>query len=284
MGRFYDLMDSNLRLARLSEATRQQYLREAKKFVAHFMRPPNELGEEHVREYLHYLVDECKVSCSSHKLALAGIKFLYARTLGLPEIVASIPWPKVEHRLPSILSFRELDSLFQAAPEGLLRTAFKVAYATGLRSNELRHLNIGDIDTERRVIVVRKAKGHSHRLTLLSDALLTLLREYWCAVRPTGPWFFPGRRSDSVVSRTTLQHGFREARKRAGIRKRVSLHSLRHSFATHLFEAGTDSRVIQSLLGHKSPRTTNRYLKVRSDFIAQVPCPLDLLRKHLAGM
>ena len=283
MGEFYDRMNSDLRLARRSEATRAQYLREARKFVAFFMKPPTELGEAHIREYLHFLVEDCKISSSSHKMVVAAIKFLYARTLQTPEVVAAIPWPKVEHKLPSILSFRELDMLFQAAPEGMLRTAFTVAYCAGLRNSEVRHLRIDDLDTDRKVIIVRKAKGRCERMTLLSHGLLSALREYWAFARPPGPWFFPGHTSSGVISRTTLQRGFRKAIKCAGIRKRVIVHSLRHSFAVHLFEAGTDSRVIQSLLGHKSPRTTNRYLKVRADFIARIPCPLELMKEHLTS-
>ena len=283
MGKFYDRMNSDLRLARRSDATRAQYLREAKKFVAFFRKPPTQLGEAHIREYLHFLVEDCKVSCSSQKMVVAAIKFLYARTLQSPEVVTAIPWPKVEHKLPSILSFRELDLLFQAAPEGVLRTAFMVAYCAGLRNSEVRHLRFDDLDTDRKVIIVRKAKGRSERMTLLSDGLLSILRKYWVFARPSGPWFFPGHTSSGVISRTTLQKGFREAVKRAGIRKRVIIHSLRHAFATHLFEAGTDSRVIQSLLGHKSPRTTNRYLKVRADFISRIPCPLELMKSHITS-
>jgi site-specific recombinase XerD len=245
------------------------------------MKTPTELGEPQIREYLHHLIDDLKVSCSTHKMAVAAIKFLYKTTLNRPDVVASVPWPKTDHRLPNILSFQELFSLFQAAPNIFLRTTFMVGYTSGLRVNEICHLRIDDIDSNRGVLHVREGKGNKERLTLLPERLLTALRDYWRIVRPPGPWLFPGGTPEGTVGRTKLQRGFREAAKRARIRKRVTPHSLRHSFATLLFEAGTDSRVIQELLGHRSPRSTARYLKVRADFIRRVPCPLQLMEEHL---
>ncbi len=279
MAKFYDLMNSNLRLSRRAEKTRAEYLRHAKQFVAFHMKSPPELGEKEVREYLHYLVDDLKVSCSTQRMAVAAIKFLY-KTIGRQEVVDAIPWPKMKHRLPVVLSFPELSSLFDAAPNLFLKTTFLVAYGAGLRVNEVCHLKTENIDSKRGVLQVI-GKGDKERLTLLPSRLLQALREYFRHYRPAGPWLFPGGTSEGNVSRTKLQSGFRKAAKLANIRSRATFHSVRHSFAVHLFEAGTDSRVIQELLGHKSPRTTARYLKVRTDFIRQVPCPLQLMEQHM---
>jgi len=281
MAKFYDLMKSNLHLSRYAEKTQGEYLRHAKQFVAFHMKPPPELGEKEVREYLHHLVDNLKVSCSTHKMAVAAIKFLY-KTLEKEEVVNTIPWPKMSHRLPVVLSFSELSSIFESAPNLFLKTTFLVAYGAGLRLNEVCHLKLTNINSERGVLQVI-GKGDKERLTILPPRLLQALRTYYRVYRPAGPWVFPGKGSKGNVSRSRLQTGFRKAVKMAGIRTQATFHSQRHSFATHLFEAGTDSHVIQQLLGHKSLRSTARYLKVRADFIRQVPCPLELMEHHVEG-
>ena len=280
MGKTYDRMESQLRLAGKAESTQKLYLQQAKKFVAYHMKPPAELCEADVRAYLHHLMDERKASTSSQKLALAAIKYLYNETLGMPEVVAAFPWPKVKNKLPTILSFNELFALFEAADDNLLKTAFLVAYGAGLRVNEVCHLKTSDIDSERGVIRVL-GKGSKERQTILTPRLLRALRQYWRENRPSSDWLFPGGSRDGAISRTTLQRGFRIAVKKAQIRKRVQFHSLRHSFATHLFEAGVDSRAIQSMLGHKSAQTTAKYLKVRTDLLRKIVCPLQLMEVHL---
>jgi len=280
MGEVKDLMLSNLRLARYKDNTQREYLRRVELFVKFFMRSPRELGEGEVRQYLHHLVDEVEVSTASLKMTVAGIKFLYNRVLVMPEVVRNIPWPRVDHRLPHILSFEELAALFEATTNVTLRAAFGLGYGAGLRMNEIRFIDVGNIDSKRGVLRVF-GKGGKERFTLLSPRLVDILRDYWRIVRPGGPYLFPSTGSDGVICRTTLQQGFRKSAAKAGIRREVTLHSLRHSFATHLFEAGTDSRIIQALLGHSSPRTTARYLKVRVDYIRRVACPLQLMEEHL---
>lgn len=281
MGEFYDRMDSNLRLSRRSEGTRREYLREAKAFIAHFMRPPTELGEAEIRQYLEHLVDVRHVGVSAQKMALASIKFLYQKTLDRPEEVRLIPWPKVESPLPEILTFGELSDLFDHAASPLYRASFLVAYGAGLRVGEVARLQTSDIDSQRNVIIVRAGKGKRDRLTMLSPRLLHLLRRYWASCKPPGPRLFPGRTTQGHISRSSLQTRFREAVRHAGIAKSVTFHSLRHAFATHLLEAGVDLRIIQSVLGHKSVRTTTRYTRVRADLIRDLPCPLDLLAQSL---
>lgn len=281
MGEFYDRMDSDLRLSRRSERTRKQYLRAARAFVAHFMKPPTKLGEPEIRQYLEHLVDVRRVGVSAQKMAVAGIKFLYQKTLDRPEEVKLIPWPKVESPLPDILTFGELSAVFEHAPSPLYRASFLVAYGAGLRVTEIARLQMSDIDSERNVIIVRSGKGKRDRLTLLSPRLLHLLRRYWSSCKPPGPWLFPGRTTEGHISRSSLQTRFREAVGQAGIAKSITFHSLRHAFATHLLEAGVDVRIIQSVLGHKSLRTTARYTRVRADLIRDLPCPLELLAQGL---
>jgi len=279
-----NLMESDLKLKRLSDDTRKEYLRCAKEFVAFFDQPPQELYENDVRKYLHNLVEVRKASTSNHKMHLAAIKFLYS-TLGCPWITANIPWPKVTSRLPEVLSFEEIHGLLEAASTPLYRNAFMVSYGAGLRVSETMRVAAGDIDSKRGVIVVRNGKGDKDRLTVLSPRLLDSLRNYWGKSRPRSaqPWLFPGKTKDGHISRESLQAEIRKARSRAGMRKPVRYHSLRHSFATHLLESGVDIRVIQALLGHRSLSATARYTQVRTDHIAQVTSPLELLHERFGG-
>lgn len=280
MGEYHDRMDSDLRLGRRSEATRREYLRHAKAFVAHFMRPPTELGEDDIRRYLHHLVEERRVSVPTQKMALAAIKFLYTQTLGRGAEVERIPWPKTSHVLPEVLSLNELRAIFDVASSRLHHVAFITAYAAGLRISELIRLQSCDIDSQRRVIRVRSGKGAKQRQTLLTPRLLNHLREFWPYRKPVeSAWLFPGRVEQGHIGRSALQSGFRAARARAGIHRKATFHSLRHSFATHLLEAGVDLRVIQELLGHKNIKTTTRYTKVRADYLRKLPCPLELLER-----
>ncbi len=277
MGKLYDRMDSDLRLARKSEATRRQYLSQARRFVAFHRRSPEELGEAEVRQYLHHLIEERGASPSLQKMALAGIKFLYTVTLRHPEVVAAIPWPKVVDPLPTILDRSELPALFAAAPSLVVRAGMLIGYAAGLRVSEVCHVRIEDLDSKRSAIVVRCGKGGKDRLTLLSPLLIEQLRRYWAAVRPAGPWLLPGARIGQPASLRHLQDGLRMAVRKAQIRKEITFHSLRHSFATHMLEAGVDLRIIQSMLGHQSIKTTTRYTQVRADLLAKLPDPLALL-------
>ena len=280
MGHVRDRMSSDLKLKGYSSATCEAYLRCAKNFVAYCGRPPRELGEADVRAYLHHRIDDCKVGAAAVKMDLAAIKFLFAQTLRRPEVVESIPWPKVPKPIPEILSPDELVRLFDHARTESMRTALETMYAAGLRVSEVCRLQLRDLDSARGVVHVRLGKGNKDRLTLLSPSLLSNLRAYWRQFRPDS-WLFPGRGGRRPVGRRAVQSGFSEAVHRAKITRAVKPHSLRHSFATHMLEAGVDIRVIQALLGHKSLRTTSRYTQVRVDYIAQLPDPLALLTRRV---
>lgn len=275
MGQLQSRMESDLVLKRLSKATRYQYLRAARAFVKHFMRSPEELGEAEIREYLHHLVLVEGASVSAQKMALAGIKFLYTTTLARPEEVARIPWPKVPHTLPEILSRAEVLKILTAAPSPGARTAFLAAYGSGLRISEVCHLKAADIDRTRGALWVRGGKGAKDRLTILSPILYKSLRDWW-PLRPIPHplYVFPGRTEDGHISLHPLQDAFRRAVARAGVTRPVTFHSLRHAFATHLLESGVDLRVIQVLLGHADIQTTTRYAAVTAEHLATLPDPL----------
>lgn len=278
-------LKSDIRLSRRSKRTESQYRHHVTRFLAHFAdRSPEELGEEEVRAYLHHLVEVRQASVHTQKMALAALKFLFERTLGRPDEVRRIPWPKVTDPLPTVLAHADLVALFRAA-EALVRIACLIAYAAGLRVSEVARLQVTDIDSARGVIVVRGGKGGKDRLTVLPPKLLAALRKYWSETRGpvAGPWLFPAATRDGHVSARRLDEGFAKARRAAGIRRRgVRFHSLRHTFATHALEAGVDVRVLQSMLGHRRIDTTTRYAQVRADLIAQVPDMLGLLAQTVA--
>jgi site-specific recombinase XerD len=280
----YSRLKSDLRLSRKSEKTQEHYLQHCRRFFAHYEgRDLDELREEEVRAYLHHMVEARRWSQYTQKMATAALKFLFAKTLARPNEVERIPWPRIKDPLPSILAHSELMSLFRAANRPLSRAALLCAYAAGLRVSEVTRLQIADIDSERGVIRVH-GKGDKDRLTLLSPRLLRALRKYWLETRPPAPWLFPGRTTDGHVSRRHLHDVFRRALHAAKItRRKLRFHSLRHSFATHLLEAGVDIRVLQAMLGHANVSTTTRYAQVRTDLIAAVPDPLDLLATRVTG-
>ncbi len=279
MGDVRDRMKEDLRLRCYRRGTRELYLGYAKRFVAHFMRPPVEMGADEVRRYQLFLQDERKLSPGTIKGHLGAIRFLYSVTLGKPEVVAGIIWPRQTYKLPDILAGSELEAIFGHVASLRHRAILMAAYGAGLRITEACRLGVGDIDSKRGLIHVRDAKQGRDRYVMLPRQLLGVLREYWRAARPPGPELFPGTGVDGAIGRRAVGAALWKAVRKAGIGKRVTPHLLRHSFATHLLESGTDIRTIQVLLGHASIRTTARYAQVSGRIIARTTSPLDLLGK-----
>ena len=240
MGKLRDKMIEDLQLRGYSRSTRREYVRCARDFAAYHRRSPERMGESEIREFLLHLVADRRLGGAARKMYVAGIKFLYEVTLGRPHEVAKIPWPKVGHTLPEVLSGTEVDRLLACIPSAKYRAIVMTTYGAGLRVNEVCSLEIGDIDSQRMVIHVREGKGKRDRYVMLPDRILFMLRRYWAAERPQGPALFPGQRGARFVCASTVQSNLREAARVAELGKRVTPHALRHTFATHLLELGTD--------------------------------------------
>jgi site-specific recombinase XerD len=235
------------------------------------------MGEEEVRQFLMHLVETKKASPASRKMHVAGIKFLYEVTLRRPEVVASIPWPKVPHGVPEILSGTEVTQLLDAVESVKHRAVIMTAYGAGLRVSEVCALQVDDIDSQRMTIRVRHGKGNQARYVPLPERALFLLRRYWVVERPTKPWLFPGDQTGCPVSAASVRYHLSAAAQKTGLTKRVTPHVLRHTFATHLLELGTDLRLIQMLLGHRSIKSTARYTHLTSRLLAKTQSPVDVL-------
>jgi integrase/recombinase XerD len=245
------------------------------RFARHFGRSPEHLGPEEIRSYQLHLVEK-GVSWSQFNQAVCALRFLYKVTLQVSWSLEHLPLSRQPSRLPVVLSPTEVAALLEAVPNRTHRLVLMTSYATGLRVSEAVHLQIGDIDSARMLLRIRQGKGGKDRLVMLLLRLLEELRRYWRFARPTR-WLFPGSDPEQPLSVTTVQKVCQRARRAAGLRKAATPHTLRHSFATHLLEGGTDLRLIQTLLGHGSVRTTQRYTHVAQERIGATPSPLDRL-------
>ena len=269
-------MLEDMRIRNFAPSTQRTYIDAVAKFAKHFDRPPDQIGPEEIRGYQIYLKDEKQVGWGRFNTIISGLRFFYRTTLSKDWRMELIPFPQREKKLPVVLSVEEVARFLAAIPSLRQRAMLVTAYATGMRVSEVAHLQVEDIDSQRMVIRIRQSKGHKDRYTLLSPRLLDLLRTYWKAAHPT-TWLFPGRDGQSPVSRRGISWMCEQARHAAGLSKSATVRSLRHSFATHLLERGTDIRTIQLLMGHASLRTTALYLHVASTRINSTPSPLDSL-------
>lgn len=256
--------------------TQESYLHQVSLFARHFGKSPEQLGSEEIRAYQIYLAQERNAAVGTRTVAVSALRFLYGVTLRRGWAVPLIPTPKKDHRLPVILSPGEILQLLQAAPSFTHHVIFSTMYGTGMRVSEAVHLRAVDIDSQRMMIRIEQGKGHKDRYVHLSPKLLDLLRCYWRKVRPQD-WMFPGQIPHQSLGREAVADAVAQARKRAGLTKRISPHSLRHAYAVHLLEAGTDVRRIQLLLGHRSLSTTARYLRLATTTVCATTSPLDLL-------
>lgn len=269
-------MLEDMRLRNLSPETQRSYIHYIAAYAKYFKRSPEELGVEAIREYQLHLIQERKLSPESVNCFTAAAQFLYLTTLELPWSKAHFPRQHVPGKLPVVLSPTEVAIFFEHIGISKLRAVLMTCYGAGLRISEAISLKVGDIDSGRMVIHVRDGKGAKDRYTMLSPALLEILRTYWRMHRPTD-WLFPAIKPHKHINAATVQQVCREAAHLAGFAKRVTAHTLRHSFATHLLENGADIRVIQSLLGHKRIDTTAHYTAVTRKTVASTASPLDAM-------
>jgi integrase/recombinase XerD len=273
------IMLEELQRRNYSQHTTRYYIRTVEDFARHFNRPPDRLGPRHIREYQAELFQKRKLSPGTVAIRLAALRFFYIKTLNKSWSIAETPYPKRTRRLPPILSQEEVEQLIQAAPTQRERILLMTLYATGARNAELTHLKATDIDSQRMVVHIRGGKGRKDRDVMLSPKLLTALRTLWRYYhRKSSAWLFPSNyRKDRPIDTKTVRRACQKAAQRAGIQKRVHPHILRHCFATHLLEAGTDLRAIQLLLGHQDLKETAVYLHLSKRHLSATSSPLDAL-------
>jgi integrase/recombinase XerD len=269
-------MIEEMRMRHYSQHTIAAYVSGVYRLANFHHRSPDKLGPEEIRAFLVDLVEQKKVSWPYYKQVLTSLRFLYRHVLHRGEVVEDVRCPRPEKRLPVVLSVDEVARFFQVITSLKHRTILMLAYGAGLRISEAVAVRLSDIDRQRNVIRVQQGKGKKDRYTVLSPALLEILDRYCWAARPKD-LLFPSRSKDRPMTYSTVEEVCIRARQAAGIDKRISPHTLRHSFATHLLEAGTDLRVIQVLLGHASPRTTAIYTHVSTALIGKTVSPLDAL-------
>lgn len=279
---------THLRRAMLEELQRRNYatntiyyyLKAVERFAKHFHRPPDQLNHTHLREYQAYLLRERHLEPRTVKLHVSALRFFFVKTLKRPYMLEDIPFPKVPRRLPAILTTDEVARLIDGAKNLTHRTMLMVLYSTGMRNAELRHLQVRDIDSRRMLIHIQHGKGGRDRYVPLSATLLETLRVYYRWMRPK-TWLFPGTiqnwRADKPITPKVVWDACREAAKRAKLEKRVSPHLLRHSYASHLVEAGADLRTVQLLLGHVKLEHTVIYLHLSQRHLQAVANPLDAM-------
>ena len=263
-----------------SQNTVRAYIHAVEDFAKYFRRSPDRLGPGHIREYQVHLFRDCKLSPGTIAGRTAALRFLFVKTLRRRYLPDHIPFPKRQRRLPIVLSQEEVARLIASAQNLMHLTMLMTLYATGLRRAELCHLKVSDIDSERMVIHVRQGKGGRDRDVLLTPQLLQTLREYWRWMKPR-TYLFPGTvnnwRADVPITEKIVWTAVAEAAKHAGITKHVSPHTLRHSFATHMLEAGADLRTIQILLGHAKIGDTALYLHLSRRHLQAVASPLEAI-------
>lgn len=273
-------MLADLRIRNYAERTQGIYVHRVAEMARHFKRSPEDVTKEEVRAYLRELKEGRRVSRSAFAQVISALRFLYQVTLDRPEMVPHLPYPRLKRRYPVVLSAEEVVRLLRAIGNVKHRTVAMVLYGAGLRITEALALELRDVDSARMVLTVRHGKGDRDRQVALSSVLLEALRVYWRAYRPSR-WLFPGQKTDQPLCPSTIQRAVKAARLKAKIAKPATPHTLRHSYATHLMEAGTDLRVIQTLLGHGSLRTTAIYTHVATERVRATRSPLDALSPEL---
>lgn len=272
-------MIEDMRIRNFAATTERSYIHYVAEFAKYFNRSPQELDLEAVRQYQLYLTQERKLSPQSINTFVSAVQFLYLTTLEMPWEKCDFPRARLDQKLPVVLAPDEIQYFLNHIPGIKHRAVLLTCYGAGLRISEAVSLKLSDIDSKRMLIRVEHGKGGKDRYAMLAPGLLEILRAYWRILRPSGPWLFSSWRPHLHFSAGAVQTACREAWQRSGLAKRVTPHVLRHSFATHLLENGTDTRVIQVLLGHSRIDTTARYTAVSPATISATQSPLDLLLK-----
>lgn len=269
-------MIDDMRIRNLSLNTQKSYLLQVASFAKYFSQSPEDLGPDEVRDYQIYLINDKQLAPSSLCITVSALRFLYKVTLRKSWALDEIPAPKKPQTLPIILSQEEVSIFLQCTTSTKHHAILSILYAAGLRVSEACQLKITDIDSQRMTLRVDQGKGNKDRYSLLSPRLLEILRHYWRQQRPVY-WLFPSPRLNQPISRDAVGLACQKAHARSGLTKPITPHSLRHVFATHLLEGGTELRTIQLLLGHRSLSTTARYLKLAVSQVCATTSPLDLL-------
>ena len=269
-------MINEMTLRRFAPNTQKSYLGSVTGLARYFNQSPEKINKDMVEDYLLHVMQERKLTWGSCHAIVTGLKFFYTQTLGLDSMSLNLPPHKKVHQLPEIFSSEELEHLFTVLSNQKHKTLLMTAYAAGLRVSELVNLKLADVDSKRMMIRVQQGKGMKDRYTILSKRLLKELRIYWKMYRPS-LWLFNGRDPEQPLPSGTAQKIYYKAKDRAGIKKGKGIHTLRHSFATHLLEAGVDLRTIQVLMGHSKIMTTTIYLQVSRKHLSSTQSPLDLL-------
>ena len=265
-----------MQIRNYSKRTIDIYVSAVSRLSTFYGKSPDRLGREEIHAFLVDLIEEKKVGWSYYKQVLAALRYFYRYVLHRGEVVEDVRGPRTERRLPIVLSTDEVARFFKAISSLKHRTILMLAYGAGLRVGEAVKVRLSDIDRDRKVLRISQGKRKKDRYTLLSSAMLEMLDRYLWAARPED-LLFTTRSTARPITASTVQRACKQAREDAGIDKAITPHTLRHSFATHLLEAGTNLRVIQVLLGHASPRTTATYTHVSTDLIGKVVSPLDAL-------
>ena len=269
-------MVEDLQVRNYAQATIDAYTYHVERFCRHFGKPAEKLGPEQVHQYQLHLVNQRKVGWSSFNQAVCSLRFLYETTLERPWQVRHIPFGKRDKKLPVVLSDKEAAKVLSCVSNPKHHAVLLTCYAAGLRLSEATHLKVTDIDSQRQMLHIRCGKGRKDRLVPASPRLIEELRRYWKLQRPRH-YLFPGATQDKPISSTTIQKACRQATKLSGVRKQVTPHTMRHTFATSMLEAGVDILTISKLLGHASFITTMVYLHVRRLHFERSPSPIDWL-------
>ena len=269
-------MIEDMEIRNLSPNTQLSYLQQVCGFSKYCHRSPEEVGPEEIRAYQVHLTSERKLAPGTLCIVASALRFLYKVTLKRDWVDREIPLPKKPYTLPVILSREEVLHFLESIASVKHRTILMTAYAAGLRVSEATRLKVTDIDSQRMMLRVEQGKGQKDRYVMLSPRLLEILRAYWKVTHPE-VWLFPGDLPGHPITRSAVEQACQKARRISGIKKPITPHSLRHGFASHLLEAGTNVRTIQLLMGHRSLATTAKYLKVATTTVCATTSPFDLL-------